>query len=160
MSTAKLERWAKKNPIEAAGAVVAVVLLATSIPTLLKSVQNGMAVREFSAEQQKSSEMAKQIFSEGCEFVFAESDPTKATTLTLNAPVIDAARKVPFPPGVKVCGFNGTAGVINLNSQGEPVVTELYYTGDRQVVEDALKKQGFIRRKSNATRQDLPPNLR
>lgn len=158
--------WIKRNPI-AAGAIAFMVLAAVAnFPTIAQNMQATGRVREkamvnselnqqlqaTSLFTEQQAAIAEQRYTAGCVLVVATNDPSKFTSLSEGQPVLDAVRGVPLPTGTVVCdAFGNTARIVDLD--GNPVAGEFAFTGNKQVVEDAIAA-------SNADAEINPPNIK
>lgn len=152
----KLTRFAQKNPVEAGAIALVVVLLILGRDALVSNWQANSMIRGLKADKQTElnlykvnqqsladkATIAEDRFNKGCRFVVA-AGTTQATTLSENQPVRDPARNAPLPPNTVVCSSDGTTGVIMPNEAGLPVVSEIAFTGNQEVVKRAMQKAGF-----------------
>ncbi|MBD1871232.1 hypothetical protein H6F95_28785 [Cyanobacteria bacterium FACHB-471] len=100
---------------------------------------------------EQQAEIAEKRYSGGCVLVVASDDPSKFTSLTEGQPVLDAVRGVPLPAGTVVCdAFGNTARIVSVD--GNPVAGEFAFTGNKQVVEEAIAA-------SNADAEINQPNI-
>lgn len=157
--------WIKRNPV-AAGAIALMTLAAAlNFPTIAKNMEATGRVREkalvnsevnqqlqaTSLFTEQQAAIAEQRYSAGCVLVVATNDPSKFTSLSEGQPVLDAVRGVPLPTGTVVCdAFGNTARIID--QDGNPVAGEFAFTGNKQVVEDAIAA-------SNADAETSLPNI-
>ncbi|MBD2054795.1 hypothetical protein H6F88_01940 [Oculatella sp. FACHB-28] len=143
--------WIKRNPISSAAIALMVLAGAANYSTISQNMQATGRVREKAMEHsefnqqlqatslfvEQQAEIAEQRYSEGCVLVVASNDPTKFTSLTEGQPVLDSVRNVPLPAGTVVCDvFGNTARIVSLD--GQPVASEFAYTGNKQLVDDAI----------------------
>lgn len=97
---------------------------------------------ELKASQQaadKQAAIAEERYRKGCLFVVT-SRSNQQTALTASEPVMDKARNTPLQPGAIVCDVFGTTGKI-VPSENGPVVGEIAFTGDSNVVDAAFAKR-------------------
>lgn len=109
----------------------------------------------------EAAEIARQRYEQGCTLVVASNDPKSLTSLTIGLPVLDGVRQTPLAPGTVVCDEKGGTALIRdsqelpvgtpwtctvllgktTQSFGDhcPVAAEYAYTGDRAIVEAAIK---------------------
>ncbi|MBD2019924.1 hypothetical protein H6F43_06950 [Leptolyngbya sp. FACHB-36] len=105
--------------------------------------QNALHQMELQASEQakqQSSKIAESRYQSGCVMVVAERARDKFTALSNGQPVIDFARKVPFPVGTIVCDAYGNTGEIIPDATGKPVVGRMAFTGNRAVIDTAMKR--------------------
>lgn len=157
--------WIKRNPVPSAAIALMILAAAVNFPTIAQNMEATGRVRESAmvnsevnqqlqasslfVEQQAA--IAEQRYSAGCVLVVATNDPSKFTSLSEGQPVLDAVRGVPLPTGSIVCdAFGNTARIIA--QDGEPVAGEFAFTGNKQVVEDAIAS-------SNADAEINQPNI-
>lgn len=120
---------------------------------------------ELQIAQSKAKEaaaIAQQRFQGGCTLLVANNDPKALTSISIGMPVLDGVRQTPLPPGTIVCDDKGGTAVIRdsqelttgeeftctvTTKQGKrtfgdhcPVAAEYAFTGDRGVVEAAIKR--------------------
>jgi hypothetical protein len=87
----------------------------------------------------KQEAIASSRFKKGCIMVVAQIAPDQFTGLTEGLPVIDRVRKTPLAANNVVCDANGGTAV--LVKQGKKaVVGEVFFTGDRKLIEAAKKR--------------------
>ncbi|MEP0840815.1 hypothetical protein [Coleofasciculus sp. FACHB-64] len=98
-----------------------------------------MQLRVSQQQIQMQAEIANERYQTGCVLVVSKQDPTTFTSLSEGQPVIDSKRQTPLPTGTVVCDANGNTGKIIPGSDGTPVVGEMAFTGNREVVEAARK---------------------
>lgn len=116
-------------------------------------MQSASMVQEISrtkTEKEKQIEISEQLlakqeaiassrFKKGCIMVVAQIAPDQFTGLTEGLPVIDRVRKTPLAANNVVCDANGGTAV--LVKQGKKaVVGEVFFTGDRKLIEAAKKR--------------------
>jgi hypothetical protein len=157
--------WIKRNPVAAGAIALMVLAAAANFPTIAQNMQATGRVREKAMENselnqqlqatslftEQQAEIAEKRYSEGCVLVVASNDPSKFTSLSEGQPVLDAVRGVPLPAGTVVCdAFGNTARIID--QDGNPVAGELAFTGNKQVVEEAIAA-------SNADAETSLPNI-
>lgn len=109
-----------------------------------------MQLRVSQQQAQMQSEIANERYKTGCVLVVSKEDPTTFTSLSEGQPVIDSKRQTPLPVGTLVCDANGNSGKIIPGTDGIPVVGEMAFTGNREIVEAA--------RKSTQLKYVLPTN--
>lgn len=148
-----IKRTIKRNPIPTAFGIGIVASLLISQGNIRENAKTLGEVREMAqantakemrlrASQQASegqAEIAEQRYQKGCLAVVAQSDPSAFTSLTEGQPVLDRVRKVPLPLGTLICDAYGNTGKIIPDSQGNPVVGELAFTGNSDLVRLATK---------------------
>ena len=148
-----IKRTIKRNPIPTAFGAGIVASLLISQGNIRENARTLGEVREIAqanaanemrlrASQQASegqAEIAEQRYQEGCLVVVAQSDPAAFTSLTEGQPVLDRIRKTPLPLGTLVCDAYGNTGKIVPDSQGNPVVGELAFTGNKELARLATK---------------------
>lgn len=152
----KLTKLAQKNPVEAGAVALVVVGVLLNLDSVVAGLQANSAIRNvrsnqqtqlnlLKAEQQSAAEkaqIAEDRFKSGCLFVVA-AGTAQATTLTEGQAVRDPARNAPLPVGTLVCASDGTTGLIAANSEGMPVVTGIAFTGNQEVIREAMQRSGF-----------------
>lgn len=84
--------------------------------------------------------VAEERYKAGCTIVVAVNSPKNLATLVEGEPVYDRTSKKYLPAGTIVCDANGNTGVLAANSQGIPVVTDMAFTGNRQLALDLIRK--------------------
>lgn len=157
--------WIKRNPVAAGAIALMALAAAANFPTIAQNVQATGRVREKAMENselnqqlqatslftEQQAAIAEQRYSSGCVLVVATNDPSKFTSLTEGQPVLDAVRGVPLPAGTVVCdAFGNTARIVSVD--GQPVAGEFAFTGNKQVVEEAIAA-------SNANAEVNLPNI-
>jgi hypothetical protein len=152
MNTRQAQRWAKQNPAEAVMAVVVGLLFLAYAPNILRSIQAQDRLRQFAATQQESiqqsqllgdqteerAKIAEARYKKGVKFVVASSNQNQGVALIEGQPVYDPTTQMPIANGVVVGDTAGTTGVII-----DSVVKDIAFTGDMQVVQEAMKAAGF-----------------
>ncbi|MBD2092565.1 hypothetical protein H6F67_22205 [Microcoleus sp. FACHB-1515] len=104
--------------------------------------QNAAAQMQLQATEQANQQRAKiaeSRYQSGCVVVVAMNAPDHFTSITENQPVLDSVRRVPLPVGTVVCDVNGNTAVLADNGAGTPVATQLAFTGNKTVIESALR---------------------
>jgi|GEM_PF-6079461 hypothetical protein len=91
----------------------------------------------------KQESIAKSRFKKGCIMVVALQHPDKFTGLSEGSPVIDRVRKTALAANNIVCDANGGTSVL-VRKGNKAVVGEVFFTGDRQLIE-SVKKQSNAR---------------
>ncbi|MBW4668399.1 MAG: hypothetical protein KME60_13475 [Cyanomargarita calcarea GSE-NOS-MK-12-04C] len=146
-------KWLNRNPMFPIMFFAGCVIFALSRSTIEANMQSSNMVQ---AANRSKSEKEKQIdiseallakqeqiaasrFRNGCIMVVAQIAPNKFTGLTEGLPVIDQVRKTPLAPNNIVCDANGGTAVI-VRSQSKPVVGEVFFTGNLQLIEKAKKR--------------------
>ena len=84
--------------------------------------------------------IAEQRYNSGCTLVVAVNSPRNLATLVLGEPVFDRTTNKPLPVGTVVCDGNGNTAVLASNANGVPVVTDLAFTGNRELALAQLRK--------------------
>ncbi len=84
--------------------------------------------------------IAEQRYKDGCTMVVAANSPTNLATLVLGEPVFDRTTKKPLPAGTVVCDANGTTAVLASNENGVPVVSDMAFTGNRELALALIRK--------------------
>jgi hypothetical protein len=84
--------------------------------------------------------IAEQRYNSGCTLVVAVNSPKNLATLVLGEPVFDRTTSKPLPVGTVVCDAQGSTGVLAANSDGLPVVTDMAFTGKRELALAQLRK--------------------
>jgi hypothetical protein len=99
--------------------------------------ENTQKAWKLKASEQAADEQAKiaeQRYKDGCLVIVSTKNPNNYTTLTEGEPVYDRTRNVPLPVGTKVCDRYGNTGKIVEGQDGTPVVGELAFTGNSEVI--------------------------
>ncbi len=84
--------------------------------------------------------IAEQRYKDGCTMVVAANSPRNLATLVLGEPVFDRTSKKPLPAGTVVCDSNGNTAVLASNTLGVPVVTDMAFTGNRELALAQIRK--------------------
>ncbi|BAY50674.1 hypothetical protein SAMD00079811_83050 (plasmid) [Scytonema sp. HK-05] len=84
--------------------------------------------------------IAEQRYRDGCTIVVAVNSPNSLATLVEGEPVFDRTSKKPLPAGTVVCDVNGSTAVLASNLNGVPVVTDLAFTGNRDLALALIRK--------------------
>ncbi len=84
--------------------------------------------------------IAEQRYNSGCTLVVAVNSPKNLATLVLGEPVYDRTTNKPLPIGTVVCDGNGNTAVLASNANGVPVVTDMAFTGNRDLALAQLRK--------------------
>jgi hypothetical protein len=84
--------------------------------------------------------IAEQRYRDGCTMVVAVNSPRNLATLVLGEPVFDRTTNKPLPVGTVVCDGNGSTGVLASNANNIPVVTDMAFTGNRDLALAQLRK--------------------
>lgn len=143
----------KRNPISTAfvcGIIGCFALSSGNIQQNMESInqvrdiaqQNTTTEMKLRASQQSAeaqAEIANNRYQSGCVMVVAMKDPKSYTSLSEGQPVLDRVRKTPLPAGTIICDANGNTGKIVL-VQGKPVVGEMAFTGNKNLVTSARKR--------------------
>lgn len=143
----------KRNPISTAFVIGIISCFALSSSNIQQNMESINQVRDISQQNIKSemklrasqqtteaqAEIANDRYNNGCVMVVAMKDPKSYTSLSENQPVLDRVRKTPLPPGTIVCDANGNTGKIVL-IDGQPVVGEMAFTGNKNLVTHARKR--------------------
>ncbi|WP_059001154.1 hypothetical protein [Leptolyngbya sp. NIES-2104] len=99
-----------------------------------------LASEDDKAEKEK---IAIARYQRGCLFVVAVKDPSKFAALQEDQPVRDRTTGFPLPAGTTVCDEGGNTGeIVRDATTRTPVVKHLAFTGNREVVEAAIKRAG------------------
>lgn len=144
----------KRHPVSAAFGVGIIGCLALSSGNIQKNMDSFAAVRDVAQKNNQAdmmlhtnqeaaeaqAEIAKQRYQSGCVMVVSMQHPDSYTSLTEGQPVLDRVRKTPLPAGTVVCDANGNTARTVPGMNKIPVVGELAFTGDRQIVEAARKR--------------------
>ncbi|BAU13062.1 hypothetical protein LEP3755_35980 [Leptolyngbya sp. NIES-3755] len=110
-----------------------------------------LASEDDKAEKEK---IAIARYQRGCLFVVAVKDPSKFAALQENQPVRDHTTGFPLPAGTTVCDEGGNTGEIIRDAATRiPVVKNLAFTGNREVIEAAIKRAGASRVKRTKPNQ-------
>jgi hypothetical protein len=84
--------------------------------------------------------IAEQRYQDGCTIVVAANSPRNLATLVEGETVLDRTSKKSLPAGTVVCDGNGNTGILKANTQSIPVVTDLAFTGKRELAIDQVRK--------------------
>jgi hypothetical protein len=84
--------------------------------------------------------IAEQRYNSGCTLVVAVNSPKNLATLVEGEPVFDRTTSKPLPIGTVVCDGNGNTAVLASNANGVPVVTDMAFTGNRDLALAQLRK--------------------
>jgi hypothetical protein len=84
--------------------------------------------------------IAEQRYKDGCTLVVAVNSPKNLATLVNGEPVYDRTTNKPLPVGTVVCDGNGNTAVLASNINGVPVVTDIAFTGNRELALAQLRK--------------------
>jgi hypothetical protein len=84
--------------------------------------------------------IAEQRYKDGCTLVVAVNSPKNLATLVNGEPVYDRTTNKPLPVGTVVCDGNGNTAVLASNANGVPVVTDMAFTGNRDLALAQLRK--------------------
>ena len=146
-----MNRILKRYPLEMGIGAIALIAIATSIPTMrlqmelsgqlakdvqirnaeanrLRAIQDDLAARD---------EIARQRF-KSCLFVRTPDSQT-VVGITNGLKVVDNITGLPLAPGTLVCSIDGNAGII----APDGTVSDVVFTGDRALVAEALKRSGI-----------------
>ena len=144
----------KRNPVSATFGVSIIGCLLISSSNVQRNMQSFSAFRDEAQKNnvadmrlrssidatQAQSEIAKQRYQSGCVMVVSMKHPNDYTSLSEGQPVLDRVRKTPLPIGTIVCDANGNTARIVPGQDKTPVVGELAFTGDHQLVEASRKR--------------------
>jgi hypothetical protein len=143
----------KRNPISTAFVVGIIGCFANSSGNIQQNMESINQVRDIAqhnaanemklrASQQSAvaqAEIANSRYQSGCVMVVAMKEPKSYTSLSEGQPVLDRVRKTPLPVGTIVCDANGNTGKI-VSVDGQPVVGEMAFTGNKNLVASARKR--------------------
>jgi hypothetical protein len=132
---------------------VGCLILSASIPSIKANMQSASMVQEINRAKTekikqieigeallaKQEAIASNRFKKGCIMVVAMKSPDNFTGLTEGLPVIDRVRKTPLAANNVVCDANGGTAVLVKSGQ-KAVVGEVFFTGDRALIEAAKKR--------------------
>lgn len=149
-----ITKWIQRNPFQCvivAGIAASTAMSSGNINQSFNSVgqvrlltqNNAMHQMELQASEQakqQSAKVAESRYTSGCVMVVAERARDKFTALSNGQPVIDFARKIPFPVGTIACDAYGNTGEIVADPSGKPVVGRMAFTGNRAVIDAAMKR--------------------
>jgi len=142
------------------GCGVGAIMLATSIPDMKANADRFAGVKQRFTEQSTQSaqlaadnqaaklraDIASNRYKAGCLMVVSGADPTLYASIVDGMPVLDYATKAPIALNTVVCDQHGNTGVINRTATVTgfdgvvPVVGDIAFTGDRDVVNAAIVK--------------------
>lgn len=164
MIDSRTKRRLLQNKTNLALLVIGAIAVVTSIPDVktnlhqmgeLKDKMQATTAEQMDllASQDNQAEKEKIAiarYQRGCVFVVASSDPSKLVAIQAGRPVLDGVTKYPLSAGTTVCDAAGTTAEIVAGTP--PVAAKLAFTGNREVIEAALKRAGanqLERTKSN-----------
>ena len=144
----------RKHKLEIVFGVVALAAAAFSSNDIQRSMQGLSTDRarivSNASEQRRLEEnaelskikavIAEQRYKDGCTIVVAVSSPRNLATLVLGEPVLDRTSKKSLPSGTVVCDANGNTAVLSPNVDGIPVVSDLAFTGNRELAIAQVRK--------------------
>ncbi len=147
-------KWLNRNPMFPVMFFIGCVIFALSRSTIEANMQSSNAVQTANrtkSEKEKQIDISEALlakqekiaalrFRNGCVMVVAQIAPNKFTGLTEGLPVIDQVRKTPLAPNNVVCDANGGTAVIVRNQSSKPVVGEVFFTGNLELIEKAKKR--------------------
>lgn len=150
----KVRNFFHRHSTDLVFAVVVLVLLFAARDDISRSIQllNEDKTRISSTSQEtrkleQSQELAKakaaiatQRYRDGCLLVVAVNSPMNLATLVPGESVLDRITKRPLPSGTVVCDGNGNTAILIPNLDGKPVIGEIAYTGNRDLVIQTVKK--------------------
>jgi hypothetical protein len=143
----------KRNPVTTAFMTGILGCFALSSGNIQKNIESMSQIRDIAQQNaakdmqlqasQQAAEQQAQIanarYQNGCVMVVAMKDPKSYTSLSEGQPVLDRVRKTPLPAGTIVCDANGNTGkIVSIN--GQPVVGELAFTGNKDIVLSARQR--------------------
>lgn len=99
-----------------------------------------MMLEERLAFEKAQAAIAEQRYQSGCTIVVAANSPRYLATLVEGEPVFDRTTQKPLPEGTIVCDINGMSGVIVKNLQGQLVVGQMAFTGNRELAQAIVKR--------------------
>jgi hypothetical protein len=150
-NTKRIWRKHKLEIIFGAVALIAAFMSSGDIQRSMHSVSEDRARIASNASEQRRLEenaelvkakavIAEQRYNSGCTLVVAVNSPRNLATLVLGEPVFDRTTSKPLPVGTVVCDGNGNTAVLASNTNGVPVVTDLAFTGNRDLALAQLSK--------------------
>lgn len=145
--------WRKHGSQVVFGSLIASSLL-LSYKDIARNMQNLSIARETISnnsnqqqmlESQLAHEKAQAAIAEaryrsGCRIVVAVESPRNLATLVEGESVLDRTTKKPLPAGTVVCDGNGSTGLIVQDAQGELVVGQMAFTGNRELAIAQIRK--------------------
>lgn len=150
-NTKRIWRKHKLEIVFGTVAVIAAFMSSGDIQRSMHSVSDDRARIASNASEQRRLEenaelvkakaaIAEQRYNSGCTLVVAVNSPRNLATLVEGEPVYDRTTEKPLPVGTVVCDGNGNTAVLASNANGVPVVTELAFTGNRELALAQLSK--------------------
>lgn len=148
-----MNSWLQKNPMIPVLFFAGCVILALSRQTIEANLQSANLIQTANRTKSekikqieiseallaKQEAIAKSRFEKGCIMVVALRQPDKFTGLTENSPVIDRVRQTPLGANNIVCDANGGTSALVRDEEGRSVVGEIFYTGDKTLIDRARK---------------------
>ncbi|MBW4607340.1 MAG: hypothetical protein KME22_08960 [Hassallia sp. WJT32-NPBG1] len=83
--------------------------------------------------EKAQAKIAEARYKAGCAIVVAVNSPRNLATLVEGETVLDRTSKKSLPVGTVVCDSNGNTGVLISNKSGVPVVSQMAFTGNREL---------------------------
>jgi hypothetical protein len=108
--------------------------------TISRNSTQHLLLEEQLAHEKASAAIAEARYTSGCRIVVAVNSPRNLATLVEGEPVLDRTTKKPLPAGTIVCDSNGNTGVIVQNDQGDLVVGQMAFTGNRELAIAQVRK--------------------
>ncbi len=151
MINKKVWRKHKTEVVFVAAALIAAIVGHKDIQNSMQSLSQERAqIAIKSAEERRieqSQEMARnkaaiaqQRYQDGCTIVVAVNSPRNLATLVEGETVYDRTSKKPLPSGTVVCDGNGNTGILKPDKNGIPVVSDMAFTGNRELAIDQIRK--------------------
>jgi hypothetical protein len=139
----------QNRPVMAGAIAVGVLLFLSSIPDMMRNAQQFGETKERFAQQsalvsrsnadaeiaKMRAKIAESRYQSGLLFVVLLKDTDQFSAIKEGETVVDWASKRPLTDGTVVGDVNGNTGVINGG-----VVTDVAFTGDRGIVEAAMRR--------------------
>ena len=146
-----MNRFLRHYPFEIGIGAIAVIALLSSVPTMMSQLEaSGQLAREVQARNAEANrlraiqddlaardEIARARF-KSCLFVRTQTAQT-VVGVTNGLEVVDSVTGLPLAPGTLVCSIDGNTGIIAPDGK----VADVAFTGDRALVQEALKRSGI-----------------
>lgn len=161
----RLQRKLLRNKLNIALLIIAAIATLTSKDNI---TQNAMQMSELRSKMQLNSAQQMDLlasednraelekvaiarYQKGCIFVVATNAPSNLTALQEGKPVLDSVTKHPIAAGSVVCDESGnTAEIV---SGKPPTASNFAFTGNREIIEAAIKRAGATKLKRTKTNQ-------
>jgi hypothetical protein len=108
--------------------------------TIATNNQRQSLLEEQFNHEQAQARIAEARYKAGCAIVVAASENRSLATLVEGETVLDRTTQKPLPVGTVVCDGSGNTGVLAAGKDGVPVVTQMAFTGNRELAIAQIKK--------------------